>query len=255
MFDAYAELQECVHLLGDVDRIQPAAKPQARAAFSQRIAQTLDLLRSCVPFHRRLVHAGETIYQAGQPFTSLHILNAGSAKIVNLSADGREQVVALKFQGDWMGFDGIAGGAHDCDAIAMDVGEVWAVDYEALLAGCIRTPALLKLLHKAMSSEIAHDRGSLMSVCSLPAEARVADFLLQWAESMAERGLRTDAIALKMTRAEIGNYLGMALETVSRTLSKLARENIIDFVEKGRRDVRIADPRALQGFIQRCGVV
>jgi CRP/FNR family transcriptional regulator len=94
-----------------------------------------------------------------------------------------------------------------------------------------------------------------MSVCTLPAEARVADFLLQWSESMAKRGLRTDAITLRMTRAEIGNYLGMALETVSRTLSRLARENIINFVERGRRHVRIADPQALQGFVQRCAAV
>ena len=74
-----------------------------------------------------------------------------------------------------------------------------------------------------MSREIARDRDSLMSVCTLPADARVADFLRYWAESLAKRGLRTDQITLRMTRAEIGNYLGMTLETVSRALSRLAR--------------------------------
>ncbi|CAN7702858.1 Crp/Fnr family transcriptional regulator [Pseudorhodoferax sp. LjRoot39] len=234
-----------------------AVRPQRddSAAFGRQIAQTLELLTSALVPQRRLVHAGDSIYQAGQPFESLYILNSGFVKIVNLSADGREQVVGLKFRGDWMGFDGIAEGCHGCDAVAMDTGEVWAIGYDALLAACAAAPALLKLLHEAMGREIAHDRGSLMSVCTLSAEARVADFLLQWGASMALRGQRTDAITLRMTRAEIGNYLGMALETVSRALSRLAREKIIDFVEKGRRDVRIADPQALTHFLQRCAAL
>lgn len=255
MFDAPPGLQQHSHCLSDADPIRPAQQPGDRAAFGQRIAQTLELLRTSVPLHRSLLHAGDTIYQAGRGFECLYVLSTGSAKIVSLSADGREQVVGLKFKGDWMGFDGIADGCHGCDAIAMDTGEVWAIGYDALLAAGARDRALLKLLHEAMSREIAHDRDSLMSVCTLPAEARVADFLLQWSESMARRGLRTDAITLRMTRAEIGNYLGMALETVSRTLSRLAREDIINFVEKGRRHVRIADPQALQGFVQRCAAV
>jgi len=234
---------------GDAAAVRP--RRDDSAAFGRQIAQTLELLTSALAPQRRLVHAGDSIYQAGQPFESLYILNSGFVKIVNLSADGREQVVGLKFRGDWMGFDGIAEGCHGCDAVAMDTGEVWVVGYDALLAACATAPALLKLLHEAMSREIAHDRDSLMSVCTLSAEARVADFLLQWGASMALRGQRTDAIALRMTRAEIGNYLGMALETVSRALSRLAREKIIDFVEKGRRDVRIADPQALTHFLQR----
>ena len=103
-----------------------------------------------------------------------------------------------------------------------------------------------------MSREIAHDRDSLMSVCTLPADARVADFLRYWAESLARRGMRTDQITLRMTRAEIGNYLGMTLETVSRALSKLARDKVIAFAEKGRRDIRIPDAAALSTFVQRC---
>ncbi|WP_235508018.1 Crp/Fnr family transcriptional regulator, partial [Variovorax sp. Root434] len=158
---------------------------------------------------RRVVHTGDTIYQAGERFGNLYILNSGFFKIVNLSADGREQVVGLKFRGDWLGFDGISSGRYSCDAVAMDTGEIWVVSYEALLAACATQPALLQVLHAAMSREIAHDRDSLMSVCTLPADARVADFLRYWAETLAERGMRTDEITLRMTRAEIGNYLGM----------------------------------------------
>jgi CRP/FNR family transcriptional regulator, anaerobic regulatory protein len=216
---------------------------------SVSIAATLKLLNDCLAPQRRVVHAGDSIYQAGERFGNLHILHSGFVKIVNLSADGREQVVGLKFRGDWLGFDGIAGGQYSCDAVAMDTGEIWVFKYADLLTACIDEPQLLTKLHEAMSREIAHDRDSLMSVCTLPADARVAEFLRYWAQSLAMRGLRTDHITLRMTRAEIGNYLGMTLETVSRALSKLARDKVIAFNEKGRRDVHIPDVAALAALV------
>ncbi len=219
---------------------------------SLRMIATLKLLNDTLAPPRRVVHAGDVIYQAGERFGNLYVLNSGFNKIVNLAPDGREQVVGLKFRGDWLGFDGIANGHYSCDAIAMDTGEVWTIRYDALLAACSEHPALLTALHEAMSREIARDRDSLMSVCTLPADARVADFLRYWADSLAKRGLRTDQITLRMTRAEIGNYLGMTLESVSRALSKLARGNVISFAEKGRRDVQIPDVRALTAFVQQC---
>ena len=232
----------------------PAFKSDAGAnqRASQHITDTLKLLNDKLTPQRRVVHVGDVIYQAGERFGNLYILNSGLFKIVNLSSDGREQVVGLKFRGDWLGFDGIAHGQYSCDAVAMDTGEVWVIRYDTLLVACASQPALLTVLHEAMSREIARDRDSLMSVCTLPADARVADFLRYWAESLAKRGMRTDQITLCMTRAEIGNYLGMTLETVSRALSKLARDKVIAFAEKGRRDVHIPDVGALSAFVQRC---
>jgi CRP/FNR family transcriptional regulator, anaerobic regulatory protein len=230
----------------------PTTDAGANQRASQATADTLKLLSDELVLQRRVVHAGDVIYQAGERFGNLYILNSGFFKIVTLSPDGREQVVGLKFRGDWLGFDGIANNQYSCDAVAMDIGEVWIVRYDALLAACATKPALLTVLHEAMSREIARDRDSLMSVCTLPADARVADFLRYWAESLAKRGLRTDQITLRMTRAEIGNYLGMTLETVSRALSKLARDKLIHFVEKGRRDIHIPEVDALSEFIQGC---
>ncbi|WP_428419700.1 Crp/Fnr family transcriptional regulator [Methylibium sp.] len=218
----------------------------------QRIGETLGLLCDTLSPQRRLVRANEPVYRAGDRFEHLYILNAGCFKIVNLSPDGREQVVGLRFRGDWLGFDGIARGRYASGAVAMDTGEVWAVRYDAVRAACADHPALLTALHEAMSREIAGDRDSLMSVCTLPADARVADFLHHWAESLAMRGLRTDQITLRMTRAEIGNYLGMSLETVSRALSRLARCELIHFTEKGRRDILIPRVEALADFVQGC---
>lgn len=215
------------------------------------IGSRLRRLREQLDPVRRVVHAGETIFQAGERFTHLHVVNAGLFKLINTSADGREQVVGFKFRGDWIGFDGIADGHHRSDAVAMDTSEVWVVRYEQLLARSAEQPGLLGELHAAMSREIAHDRKSMMALCTLPADARVADFLRYWAESLAMRGMRTDEIALRLTRAEIGNYLGMTLESVSRALSKLVRAGVIAFCSKGRRDVRIPDVEALGRFVQR----
>ena len=200
---------------------------------------------------RRVVHAGEAIFQAGERFASLYVVHAGLFKMINISADGREQVVGFKFRGDWIGFDGIAEARHKSDAVAMDTSEVWVLPYEQLMVRSAEQPALLGELHAAMSREIVHDRDSMMALCTLPADARVADFLRYWAESLAIRGMRTDEIALRLTRAEIGNYLGMTLESVSRALSKLVRAGVIDFCSKGRRDLQIPDVDALGRFVQR----
>ena len=218
---------------------------------SHPITNVLNLLAELLAPQRKLLHAGDVLYQAGERFGNLYILNSGFCKVITMSPDGREQVVGLKFRGDWLGFDGIATGQYSCDAVAMDTGEVWTIRYDALLAACLQQPALLTVLHEAMSREIAHDRDSMMSLCTLPADARVAEFLRYWADSLAERGQRTDQITLRMSRAEIGNYLGMTLETVSRALSRLARDKVIGFAEKGRREVSIPDVAALSRFVQR----
>lgn len=238
-------------------RTPEAAAPRvapvgAEGLHAQRIAETLKLLGDVLQPQKRIVRAGDVLYRAGEKFDCLHVLNSGMVKVVKLTADGREQVVGLKFRGDWLGLDGIARGTYGCDGVAMDTGEVWSFRYDMLLSSCGLHPALLTALHGAMSLEIARERESLMSVCTLPADARVADFLRFIAESLALRGQRTDQITLRMTRAEIGNYLGLTLESVSRALSRLARDKVIAFVEKGRRDVQIPDLQALTAFVQRC---
>ena len=229
---------------------QPRLDAQRDADHARRIAERLGLVQASVEVQRRVVHAGDVVYQAGQRFTHLVVANTGAYKIVNLTRDGREQIVSLKFRGDWLGFDGIADGAHECDAVALDTGEVWAVPYTALLQACAILPGLMTAFHEAMGRELARDRSSLMSVCTLPADARVADFLHDWAAALACRGLRNDQITLRMTRAEVGNYLGLTLETVSRGLSRLARTGLIRFADSARREVVIPDIAALGDFVQ-----
>jgi CRP/FNR family transcriptional regulator len=244
-------MPDCVRSLAEIapapyDPDEVAAHRDAR----QRTGKTLRRLQQVLAPSRRLVRVGDAVYRVGERFTHLHILNTGLIRLVSSSHDGREHVVGVKFRGGWLGFDGIASGQYTCDAIAMDIGELWSVRYDELLVACGRHADLLTALHEEMSLEITRDRDSLMSVCTLPVDARVADFLHCWVESLARQGLRTDEITLRMTRAEIGSHLGMTLESVSRAFSKLARSKIIDFACRGHRNVQILDVRALSLYAQ-----
>ncbi|MEI8326477.1 MAG: Crp/Fnr family transcriptional regulator, partial [Betaproteobacteria bacterium] len=212
--------------------------------------ESITLMEKHLEFGRRKVQANDQIYLCGQVFDTLYLVSSGLFKIVNLASDGREQPVGLYFKGDWLGFDGIPTGRHACSAIALDGGEVWTVRYDALLRASADEPMVMRVLFAAMSSQLTRNRDAMLSMGTLAADARVADFLLQWAQSLAERGLRTDQINVHMTRADMGNYLGMTLESVSRAFSRLARCGVIQFKEKGRREISIPSLAALREFIQ-----
>lgn len=203
-----------------------------------------------MPFGRRKVKADERIYLNGDALKKVYLINAGLFKLVNVTSDGREQPAGLCFKGDWLGFDGIPSGKYSCSAIALDSGELWSIDYENLLQISAKEPPLLRLLLGAISAQLAHNRDVMLAMSKLPADARVCDFLLQWAYCLEERGLRTDQFNVYLTRADIGRYLGLRLESVSRALSKLARHGLIEFNEKGRREISIPSLSAMTEFIQ-----
>lgn len=212
--------------------------------------ESLTLMEQYLVFGRRKVKINDQIYRCGEPFDTLYLISSGLFKIVNLAPDGREQPAGLYFKGDWLGFDGIPKGRYGCSAVALDSGEVWTIRYDVLLQACAREPMLMRVLLAAMSGQLARNRDAMLSMGTLSADARVADFLLQWAHSLAERGLRTDQINVHMTRADMGHYLGLTLESVSRALSRLARCGVVEFREKGRRDISIPSLTALSNFIQ-----
>jgi CRP/FNR family transcriptional regulator len=217
---------------------------------TSRWREALALVEQAVPFTRRIVHAGDAVQVGGQQFSHLHLINAGVFKTVNNAADGRGQVVGLHFRGDWLGFDGIADGRYGCDAIAVDTGEVWAIRYTELLTVCAHDTGMMHMVHAAMSGQITRESDALLSMGTLPADARVANFLRDWALSLAMRGQRNDQIILHLTRAEIGNHLGMTLETVSRVLARLAKRGVIRFDERDRRAIAIPSVEALDAVVE-----
>ena len=223
-------------------RVQPSPPAHWR--------ESLRMVERYLPFTRRLVHADATVQLAGEPFTSLHIIKVGAVKTVALSASGREQVVGLLLPGEWVGFDCIATGVQACDAYAMDTCEIWSLRYDAMLRVAVAVPTILQAVCMAMSAQLARDRDWRFSICTLPADARVADFVLTWVHALSARDLRTDQITLRLTRAEIGSYLGMTLETVSRSFSRLNRCGLIRFEDKGRRYFAIPSVDALTEYVR-----
>jgi CRP/FNR family transcriptional regulator len=214
--------------------------------------EALRLLARHVAIQRRVIHAGDTLFCAGDCFRNVYVLRCGGCKVVRRGTDGREQLVSLLFKGDWLGFEGIATGCYQCDAVAIDTGELWTMRYDGLLQAGARSPAVLGLLHAAMSREIVRERDAAVAHFALSADAKVANFVRQLAENLAQRGLCSDPITLRVTRAEIGSHLGLTLESVSRAISRLVREDVIQFGKCGRREVHIPRLEALNEFVRRC---
>jgi CRP/FNR family transcriptional regulator len=226
----------------------PAAGPTQQPA-PRAWHHSLALVERHLSFLRRSLHAGDSIQTAGEPFRSLHLIRVGAVKSTLLSPHGNVQVAGLHIQGDWVGFDGLSTGVCACDAIAMDTSEVWTVRYLVLQKTAERVPELSFDLQAAMGRQMARERDWRLALATLPADARLADFLRNWAQSLALRELRTDHITLRLTRAEIGNYLGMTLETVSRSFSRLVELALISFDDKGRRHFAIPDVAALVAYV------
>ncbi len=213
-------------------------------------AELVDLVESRVPFSKSRVHAGDRVQSAGGRFACLRVVRLGACKSVNLSAEGRERVVALHFKGDWIGFDNIAKTCSTSEVYAMDTSEIWSVCYETLMLATASSPALARGLYLAMSCELAQVNERQLALGGLGADARVADFLRSLAEAQAARHLRSDQINLRMSRAEIGSYLGLTLETVSRALSRLARSGLIGVERNRQRHIGVPSVVALVEFIQ-----
>lgn len=212
--------------------------------------ESLSLIERHMPFKRRSLYAGDPVQTAGHAFGRLHLVHFGAIKTIVLAACGCQQIVGLHLKGDWVGFDGIATGRSTCNGYAMDTSEIWTVCYATLLNTAERVPELMHMLHTAMGSQLARQRKWRIAMTTLPADARLADFLRSWVQALALRDLRTDNISLRLTRAEIGNYLGMTLETVSRSFSRLAEFGLIAFDDKRHRHFATPDIDALVAFVE-----
>jgi CRP/FNR family transcriptional regulator, anaerobic regulatory protein len=196
---------------------------------------------------RRSVKRGVALFRAGDRLKSLYTVCTGSLKSTVTSLDGREQVTGFYVTGELVGWDGIHTGRHSFDMLALEDTEVRVLPYAQLQSAASSLPALRTDLHKIMSREIVRDHEMMLLLGSMRADERLAMFLLNLAQSLrAVRGADRQ-FALHMTRAEIGSFLGLKLETVSRAFSRLARDGLI---ELNYRQVRIVSPQRLRRVLQ-----
>src|SRR5665647_85971 len=192
---------------------------------------------------RRRIKQGDRIFSSGDPFTSLYAIRIGFFKTCISSEDGREQVTGFQMAGEIMGLDGIVNDHHTCNAIALEDAEVCVMPFANVEELSREFPVLQRHVHKIMSREIVRENGVMMLLGNMRAEERLATFLLNLVQRLHARGFSQSELVLRMTRDEIGSYLGLKLETVSRTFSKFSEDGII---EVKHRYVRILQPDALK---------
>lgn len=195
---------------------------------------------------RRRVKRGSALFNAGEKFTSLYAVRSGFFKTCVTTSDGRDQVTGFQMAGEIIGMDGIVNDKHSCDAIALEDAEVCILPFDKLEQLSREFSTLQHHVHKIMSREIVRDHGVMLLLGSMRAEERLAAFLLNLVQRLHARGFSQSELVLRMTREEIGSYLGMKLETVSRTFSKFMEDGVIDVKQ---RYVLIKDTKALQALV------
>jgi len=207
--------------------------------------QELDRLDDMVAT-RRKVKRGATLFRNGEAFTSLYAIRTGFFKTCTATEDGRDQVTGFQMAGEIIGLDGIVNDHHTCDAVALEDAEVCVMPFDRIEELSREVNALQHHVHRIMSREIVREHGVMLLLGSMRAEERLAAFLLNLVQRLHARGFSQSELVLRMTREEIGSYLGLKLETVSRTFSKFAEDSI---VEVRQRNVRILDTEALKRIV------
>jgi CRP/FNR family transcriptional regulator len=195
---------------------------------------------------RRRVKRGMPLFRNGEPFKSLYAIRTGFFKTCINAEDGRSQVTGFQMAGEIIGLDGIVGDRHTCDAVALEDAEVCVMPFDRISELSRDIAALQHHVHRIMSREIVREHGVMLLLVNMRAEERLAAFLLNLAQRLHARGFSRSELVLRMTREEIGSYLGMKLETVSRTFSKFAEGGLIEI---RHRHLRILDHAALQRMV------
>ncbi|UOO82440.1 fumarate/nitrate reduction transcriptional regulator Fnr [Uruburuella testudinis] len=197
----------------------------------------------------RRLKKGEYLFRAGEPFTSLYAIRTGFFKTTVASQDGRDQVTGFFMSGELIGMDGICSHVHSCDAVALEDSEVCELPFAHMEELGQNIPSLQTHFFRLMSREIVRDQGVMLLLGNMRAEERLAAFLLNLSNRLYSRGFAANDFILRMSREEIGSYLGLKLETVSRTLSKFHHEGLI-LVE--HKHIKILDPQALKKMVSGC---
>lgn len=199
-------------------------------------------------FTRRRIKRGESLYRAGDPFKSLHAVRTGFFKSVVITDDGREQVTGFQMGGELIGLDGIDSDRHRLTLIALEDSEVCVIPFSHLERMSAEIPLLQRQLHKVMSREIVREQSVMMLLGAMSAEERVSAFLLNLSQRLAARGYSALEFNLRMTREDIGSYLGLTIETVSRTFSRMQDQGLIAVKQ---RLIAIADMPSLKKVLIR----
>jgi len=192
---------------------------------------------------RHNVRRGDFLYRQGDAFESLYAIRLGQFKTTVGMQDGRAQVTGFQMAGEVIGFDGIVDTRHACDAVALEDAQVCKMPFERIEELSRDIPSLQSHIHKLLGREIVREHGVMLLLGAMSADERVATFLLNLVRRLHARGFSQTELVLRMTREDIGSYLGLTLETVSRTFSRFAAQGILDVKQ---RQIHILSTPALE---------
>ena len=201
---------------------------------------------------RSRVPQGERLYQMGEPFRCLYAIRFGHFKTLQVNAAGEQQITGFQMSGELLGMDAISGDRHLCDAVALEDSEVCEIPFIRLEDLFGQVPTLLRHFHRIMSQEITREQNVMLLLGNMRAEQRFAVFLVNLSARYAARGYSSTCFQLRMSREDIGNYLGLTIESISRLLSRFKKQG---WVKVDKREVTLLDPvmlKALAAGTEQC---
>ena len=201
---------------------------------------------------RRKIAKDTHLYRIGDPFTNLYAIRLGHFKTFQVSPAGEQQVTGFQMAGELLGMDAISTEHHHCDAMALEDSEVCEIPFPRLeeLFGTI--PSLLHHFHRMMSQEITREQNVMLLLGNMRAEQRFAAFLINLSSRYAARGYSSTTFQLRMSREEIGNYLGLTIESISRLLSRLKKQGLLRVANREVELLDITRMRALAAGTEIC---
>ncbi|HEY8609544.1 MAG TPA: fumarate/nitrate reduction transcriptional regulator Fnr [Noviherbaspirillum sp.] len=192
---------------------------------------------------RRKVARDSHLYRVGDPFTNLYAIRLGHFKTMQIHPNGDQQVTGFQMAGELLGMDAISTERHQCNAVALEDSEVCEIPFSRLEGLFVEMPALLHHFHRMMSQEITREQGVMLLLGNMRAEQRFAAFLTNLSSRYSARGYSPAAFQLRMTREEIGNYLGLTIESISRLLSKFKKQG---WIKVNNRELELLDQPTLK---------
>ncbi len=201
---------------------------------------------------RRKVARGGNLFRTGDTFQHLYAIRLGHFKTCQVSQDGVEQITGFQMAGELLGMDAISTDLHHCTAVALEDSEVCEIPFSTLQSLLGDMPTLLRHFHRMMSQEITREQSVMLLLGNMQATQRFAAFLINLSSRYEARGYSPNTFQLRMSREEIGNYLGLTIESISRLLSKFKKEGLL---RVSNREIEMLDPvqlKAIAAGMQTC---
>jgi len=194
---------------------------------------------------RRRVQRDGNLYRMNDPFTKLYAIRVGHFKTFQINSAGEQQITGFQMPGELLGMDAIGANRHHCGAVALEDSEVCEIPFAKLEDLFADIPTLLRHFHRLMSQEITREQNAMLLLGGMRAEQRLAVFLVNMGARYAARGYSASNFQLRMMREDIGNYLGLTIESISRLLSRFKKGG---FLKVSNREIEILDPTGLKAL-------